>query len=212
MGFPDRFQQGDLACFLGDPGQAGRWYEPLLSGFREFGMTNSRRQAMSLAQMGHESTLFTVLEEDLSYSPGRLMEVWPARFRSYAQAVEYARDPQKLGNLVYGGRLGNTAPGDGYRFRGRGLIQLTGRANYAAAGKALGLPLLQNPDLLLQPVNAARAACWFVSTRRLLGISWLTYADWGNLTVCTRLINGGALGLENRKTLYDRAKACLQVP
>lgn len=210
-GDPNRFEIGDLACFLGDQNRAGLWYQPLLAGFREFGFTNARRQAMALAQMGQESGLFTVLEENLNYSVGRLMEVWPTRFCDYATAQKYAYNPEALANLVYGSRLGNRFVGDGWNFRGRGPIQITGRGMYEQAGLALKLPLVQKPELLLSPEHGSRASLWFLSRRYYVGINWLTWADWGNLTVCTRLVNGGTIGIEGRRALLARARQCLQM-
>ena len=131
---------------------------------RRHGITTDRgRLAMFLAQIGHESDGLTALEEKLSYSAARLMQVWPARFRTIAVAQTVAGRPQSLANLVYAGRMGNgpADSGDGWRYRGRGYIQLTGRANYRAVGRACGLDLEGDPDRAAAPGDALEAACGF---------------------------------------------------
>lgn len=111
-----------------------------------------------LAQLGHESNGLTHKEEGLSYSASRLTEIWPSRFPTLEVAKKYERNPEKLANFVYGGRMGNVNPGDGYKFRGRGYIQLTGRETYREIGKIAGLDLENDPDLAAKPENAVRIA------------------------------------------------------
>lgn len=180
-----------------------------------FNITSPVRLAAFLAQVGHESGELTRLLENLNYSAPALASTWPARFAEDPQArvktpnglaLRLQRQPEAIANAVYGGRMGNgpAASGDGWRFRGRGLMQLTGRANYAAAGADLGLDLVAHPELLEQPEHAAMAAAWFWASRGLNDL-----ADRGDFEGITRRINGGLTGLAERRALWERAKAVL---
>jgi putative chitinase len=146
------------------PERARAWVEPLNDILPHFQITTARRVAAFLAQCGHESAGFTQLAEDLDYSAHRLMQVWPSRFKTAEFAALYAHNPVKLGNFVYASRNGNghEDSGDGYTFRARGLIGLTGRGNYAATSQRLfgGPRLVQFPDHVAesQYVAAATAA------------------------------------------------------
>jgi putative chitinase len=115
-----------------------------------------------LAQIAHESNECRSLEEDLRYTAETLVQMWPRHFPTLAEAQAYERNPEKLGNYVYANRMGNGPPEscDGYRYRGRGLIRIVGRANYASAGAALGVDLERQPESLLEPRNAALSAAW----------------------------------------------------
>jgi len=117
--------------------------------------------------------------------------------------LNYARNPEKIGNRVYANRMGNgdEASGDGFRFRGRGLIQITGKDNYTACGKALGKDLIQNPGYLETPDGAAMSAAWFWNSRKLN-----VPADLGDIVKMTKLINGGTIGLADRQDLYENCK------
>ena len=133
---------------------------------------------------------------------GAVMAVWPKRFPTEASALPYVADERKLANFVYAGRLGNgnAASGDVFKFRGRGIIQVTGRSNYASAGVALGLKLVEDPDLLLVPANAAMSAAWYWSSRGLnaLADDRTDDNDLEDFTEITRRINGGTVGLKDR--------------
>lgn len=164
------------------------------------------RQAAFLAQVGHESGQLRRLVENLNYSAEALVRTWPSRFTEQ-NAGAYVRQPEKIANRVYGGRMGNgpEASGDGWRYRGRGLIQLTGRDNYRAASQALGLSLLENPELLEQPEHAAQSAAWWWATH---GLNEL--ADAGRFSDIGSIINTGQPGrvphgAADRKALYDLA-------
>jgi len=174
----------------------------------EFGIDTPARQAMFLAQVGHESGALSRLVENLNYSVEGLMRTWPQRFPTPEAAMPYARQPERIANFVYAGRLGNgpETSGDGWRYRGRGLIQITGRANYTDAGKALGLDLVAAPDLLLMPAAACRSAGWFWAARDINGP-----ADALDIVTVTRRINGGLNGLDDRKARYRRACQALGV-
>lgn len=143
-----------------------------------------------LGQVLHESAMLERIEEGLSYSAQRLMAVWPRRFPTLDVAQAYERNPEALANFVYGGRMGNTQPGDGWRFRGRGLIQVTGRDNYAMLAVRMGLPLLADPDMLLQPRVALDAAIiWWERS--------VPDAFIGDPLKVRKAVNGGTVGLED---------------
>lgn len=157
------------------------------------GITTRLRLAHWLAQLAHESALIPV-EESLYYSrPERLMQVWPSRFPSLAMALPWVRNPVGLGNKVYGGRLGN-ALGEGYLYRGRGLIQLTGKNNYARYGRLAGVDLVKNPSLLCDPRVSALVAGLFWQAN---GCNEL--ADKNDVLAITKRINGGITGLSHRR-------------
>lgn len=168
------------------------------------------RMAAFLAQIGHESGQLRVLVENLNYSADALVRTWPARFTADT-APAYARQPEKIANRVYGGRMGNgpETSGDGWRYRGRGLIQLTGRDNYRASGAELGLPLEDQPELLEQADHAAQSAAWWWAKH---GLNEL--ADAGRIQDIGSIINIGKPGrvphgAAERKALYDIAMRVL---
>lgn len=186
---------------------AETWHQPFEAAMAERDITTPPRIACFLAQVGHESGNLSHVEENLNYGAQRLMAVWPKRFPTFEAAHYYEHSPERLGNLVYAGRMGNGPfeSGDGFRYRGRGPVQLTGRENYERAGIALNLPLVEQPDLLLQPVNGARAAAWFWEDR---GLNVL--ADALDVEGITRHINGGTLGLAERQERTGRALRLLE--
>lgn len=164
------------------------------------------RLTMWTAHIVHESAGLRVFEEDLRYSAERLREMWPKRFPSWDIARQYAGTPEAIANFVYSDRNGNgpAASGDGWRFRGRGPIQITGRANYRAAGVALGQPLEDEPELLLDPEIGALSAAWYWADH---GCNAL--ADLGLFGDVTRAINGALTGLEARSALLLRCRKVL---
>ncbi len=181
---------------------------PLGVACKRFDILTRLRLAHFVAQLGHESQGFKRVEENLNYTAPRLREVFGERFATNAMAEPYARNPEALANLVYGGRMGNgpLASGDGWSYRGRGLIQLTGRANYRAAGAALGIPLEADPDQARSPWNACLIAGWFWSMRKCNAEADLGEAG---LAAVTKKINGGRHGIEDRADRYERALAAL---
>lgn len=179
--------------------QAGVFVPVLNVAMNKFAIVTRLRIAGFIAQIGHESGQLTRLVENLNYSAEGLMKTWPSRF-DLVRATAAARKPEQIANIVYAGRMGNSAPGDGWRYRGRGLIQVTGKTNYAACGEALGEDLINRPELLEQPQYAALSAAWFWSVNGLN-----TLADAGDLAKITRRINGGHNGQADRQALYDRA-------
>lgn len=179
------------------PGIETRWIEPIQTVFRRFNITGLDA-ALLLAHIGHESNDLRRLEENLNYTAQRLMQVWPSRFRTIEHAREFERNPEKLANAVYGGRMGNNSIGDGWRFRGRGPIQITGRDNYTRLARDTGTPALYNPDILITDMDAGiTSACWF----------WNTYVHSKTIEGSTRNINGGLNGLADREQRFNRAKA-----
>lgn len=196
---------------------AGGFVPALNRAMVRFDITSPVRQAAFIAQLGHESAQLTKLSESLYYKdPERIAQLFKYGFdlnqngRVDPAEVEFAkgyvRNSEKLANRVYGGRYGNgpEASGDGYRYRARGAIGITFRDNYRLCGKALGLPLVERPELLEQPENAALSAAWFWWDR---GLNEL--ADAGLFDRITRVINGGNNGEDERRALWVKAKGVL---
>jgi putative chitinase len=175
-------------------GIEGKWLEPLLETFEKYEINTPKRQACFIGQVMHESGGFKHLVENLNYSAKGLVSTWPSRFPTLEYAEEFARNPEKIANKVYSGRMGNTEEGDGARYIGRGLIQLTGKENYANCGLGLGVDLLGNPDWLSDPKYAALSAGWFWNKKNLN-----QYADINDIETMTKRINGGSIGIEDRK-------------
>ena len=157
-----------------------------------------------LGNVLHESSMLERLEEGLYYkTPGRLMAIWPSRFPTLDSEVPYLRNPEALANKVYGGRMGNTEPGSGFRNRGSGLIQVTGADNLRAVQAATGIPVYDNPDLLRKPTVEALRVC----------IAWwegnVPDAVMGNGRLVRKVVNGGAIGLREVMALTDEARDAL---
>jgi putative chitinase len=180
------------------PSNIQKYTNSLDKAMLEFSINTSLRQRMFLSQVLHESGMLTASEENLNYSEQGLLKTFKKYF-DRSRAAKYARNPQRIANRVYANRMGNGSEdsGDGWRFRGRGLIQLTGRDNYIACGNELDVDLIKNPDYLLTPIGAARSAGWFWESRKLNRL-----ADLKDLETNTKIINGGFNGLEHRKSLY----------
>jgi putative chitinase len=191
---------------------ASAWVPPLNAAMDRFEIADDRRAAAFLAQIAQESGELCRLVENLNYSAGRLMQVWPKRFPTLKSARPYERNPEKLANYVYASRLGNgdQASGDGWRFRGRGLIQTTGRANYRSAGSALSLNLESQPELLEALDAAALSAAWFWKSHGLNELADSGGAgDEEDFETISIRINGGRAGLDARKAYWKKAKESL---
>ncbi len=175
---------------------------PLNKTLVDFDITTENRIAGFLAQAGHESAGFTVFKENLNYSAQGLLKVFPKYFKTLAEANACARQPQKIANIVYAGRMGNgpTSSGDGYMFRGRGAIQLTGRGAYTAFARDMGMTVEEAVAFCETAEGAMESAGWYWKSRRLN-----EYADAKNFIGLTKAINGGTNGLEDRKHLYEAA-------
>ncbi|EKN3596679.1 glycoside hydrolase family 19 protein [Yersinia enterocolitica] len=192
---------------------AARWIQPMTLAMKEFDITTPVQQAMFIAQVGHESASFTLLVESFNYSVNGLIATFGKRL-SADQASALGRltgeksvpvnRQRAIANLVYSGRMGNKAVDDGWKYRGRGLIQVTGLENYRACGTALKLDLISNPDQLLTDLNASRSAGWFWQSRKCG-----QYAD--DIQRVTQLINGGNNGISDRKARFELAKRELQL-
>jgi putative chitinase len=182
------------------------WVPALNETFARWGIATVRQQAAFIGQCAHECGNFRVLEENLNYRAATLMKLWPRRFPTLEVASQYGGNPKKIANMVYANRMGNRdeASGDGYRFRGRGCIQLTGHANYFHAGTALGVDLVMEPELVATPKYAALTAGWFWATHDCNRL-----AEAGDWTALTKKINGGTIGLEDRKKHINHALAVL---
>ncbi len=157
-----------------------------------------------LGQVLHESAMLERLEEGLYYkTPGRLMATWPTRFKSYADELPYLRNPEALANKVYGGRMGNANPGDGWRNRGGGLIQVTGADNLRALQKATGIPVYDDPSMLrkVSPVALRVVIAWWEGA--------VPDSIMGDVRKVTRAVNGGAIGLAHRIALTDESRNAL---
>ena len=183
-----------------------KWVDPLNDTFAKFGISTPRQQAAFIGHCGHECGNFRILEENLNYRAATLMKLWPKRFPTLEFANQYAGNPKKIANMVYSNRMGNRdeASGDGYRFRGRGCIQLTGHSNYFHAGKALGVDFVMEPDLVASPKYAALTAGFFWSTHDCNRL-----AEAGDWTALTKKINGGTIGLSDRIKHTEEALAVL---
>ena len=177
------------------PSKAGEWIDAINETFEKFDISTPERQACFLGQCAHESGGFTALSENLNYSAASLCRVWPKRFPTITDGQICERNPEKIANRVYASRMGNgdEESGEGYAYRGRGLIQLTGKSNYEACGKALDVDLIENPDLVATPQYAALSAGWFWNKNKLNA-----YADKGDMEGLTKKINGGTHGIEDR--------------
>lgn len=186
---------------------AKRFEQPLRDTCARFEIDTVKRLAAFLAQVGHESAGLSRTVENLNYSAQGLLRTWPSRFDERTAAA-YARKPEAIADKVYGGRMGNTESGDGWKYRGRGLIQVTGRAGYEAITEILlGLTppdavpdFVRQPELLEQPQWAAMSAGAFWHDHELNDL-----ADRGEMDRMTRVINGGHNGLADRKARYSRA-------
>jgi putative chitinase len=181
-------------------GIEGKWFEPLQETFEKYQINTPKRQACFIGQCMHESGGFKHLKENLNYSAKALMNTWPSRFPDADTAEKFERQPEKIANKVYSGRMGNTENGDGAKYIGRGLIQLTGKDNYKAFGDAIGEDLVANPELVEEPRYAALSAGWFWNKRGLNAL-----ADAMDVTTMTIRINGGKIGIDDRIAKINKA-------
>lgn len=183
------------------------WYEAMVKIFPKYGIDTPNRIAGFCAQCGHESLNFTVLEENLNYKAATLEKLFSKYFsKAGRNAAEYEKKPEKIANVIYASRMGNgdTASGEGYKFRGRGIIQLTGKDNYTNFGKSIG----KTPDEVVEYVKtldgALESACWYWNSRNLNAA-----CDANDIVKMTKLVNGGTIGLDDRKKHYEHNLAVL---
>ena len=211
MSFTFNFTEDHLREILKGNREISEWYRAMVAILPKWGINTPQRVAAFLAQTAHESRNFTVLEENLNYSWRGLRQVFGRYFPTDALAREYERKPEKIANRVYNdanrtssGALGNTQPGDGWRFRGRGIIQLTGRNNYTAFANAVGKSLDETIAYLQTKEGALESAAWFWSRRNIN-----QPADAGRIDEVSRLVNGGTIGLTERRNHYNHALTVL---
>jgi putative chitinase len=199
---------------------AERWLPHVQGALARFGINTPMQVAAWIAQCAHESAGFKTLTENLNYSADTMAVVWPSRFavlgpdkkpvkvKGKNQPNKFAlalhRQPEMIANTVYANRManGNIESGEGWKYRGRGLKQLTGKDNYTRCGQGLNMDLVGNPDLLLTPEGASLSAAWFWSTNKCGPI-----ADSGDFVALTKKINGGTIGLEDRQKRYNAVLA-----
>jgi putative chitinase len=181
------------------------WHHALSQLLPDYDINTPNRIAAFVAQCAHESGGFMVLKENLNYKAATLRKIFPKYFPNDQIAQEYASKPNKqvaIASKVYANRMGNgdEASQEGYKFCGRGLIQLTGRSNYQAFADSLEMNIDDVPEYLATFEGAAQSACWFWETNKLN-----QWADAGDILTLTKRINGGTIGLEDRKKHYDHA-------
>lgn len=207
------------ACTKSSAKNAATYLPFLQTACKTYDITSPLRCAAFLAQIAHESARLSVIEENLNYSAIGLAATWPSRFASRdsngnyrkskdgrnvpnTQALNLHRKPELIANSVYSNRMGNgdVSSGDGWKYRGRGLKQITGRVNYSSCSVDLREDFIQRPDLLLTPLYASLSAGWFWNKNQLNNL-----ADSGDFTAITKVINGGTLGLEQRTAFYQES-------
>jgi len=202
MSFTFEFTPEKLAACIRNP-SVGDWYETIVNVLPEYEINNAERVAMWLAQMGHESGDFKSLSENLNYGAKGLMGTWPRYFSTEAVANQYARKPEMIANRAYASRMGNgpEESGEGWKFRGRGIIQITGKSNYTQCSQTLygdANILLEQPEILCEIDGAVRSACWFWNSRNLNSLS-----DAHDVLGVTKKINGGTHGLDDRTKRWN---------
>jgi putative chitinase len=182
------------------------WHDALSKLLPDYEINTIQRIAAFIAQCSHESAGFTAIQENLNYRAESLMRVWPKYFPTIDIANAYAHKPEMIANRAYANRMGNgdEMSGDGWRYCGRGLIQLTGKSNYKAFADSLDMNINEVPEYLATFEGASQSACWFWENNNLN-----RFADNGDILGLTKAINGGTLGLEDRKAHYQHAISIL---
>ena len=185
-----------------------QWHAALAQLLPDYEINTPQRIAAFIAQCAHESGGFTALKENLNYRAATLRKIFPKYFPTDEMAQQYAGKQEAIANLVYANRMGNGGPetGDGYRYSGKGLIQLTGKDNYTWFAASLGITVEEAAEYLQTFEGAAQSACWFWETNQLN-----QWADKGDILTLTKRINGGTIGLEDRIKHYEHALHVLGV-
>jgi putative chitinase len=194
--------QEQLAELIPTNHYVDHWHHALEQALPDYDINTPRRVAAFVAQCAHESGNFVFLQENLNYKAESLMRVWPKYFKDLGTAQRYAHNPERIANRAYANRMGNGSEdsGDGWRFCGRGLIQLTGRSNYQAFADSIETDINDIPHYLATFEGAVQSACWFWESNNLN-----KWADMGDITTLTKKINGGTLGLDDRMKHYSHA-------
>lgn len=206
-GFDFDFTVEKLAQIVTNNPYIEQWHEALSKILPEYDIHTVPRVAAFIAQTAHESGGYKALKENLNYRAETLMKVWPRYFPNMEIASQYAHKQEAIANRAYGGRMGNgdEASGDGFRYCGRGLIQLTGKQNYTKFAESIETPVEDIPEFLATFEGAIQSGCWFWETNNLN-----QYADNGDILTMTKRINGGTLGLEDRIKHYNHAMHVLE--
>jgi putative chitinase len=196
-----KLTQTQLTAIIGNNPYAEHWCEALNNILPDYDINTPQRVGSFLAQCAHESGGFTALHENLNYRAETLSKVWPKYFPADV-AAHYAHNQEAIANRAYANRMGNgdEASGDGFRYCGRGLIQLTGKDNYQAFADSLQMAVEDVPAFLQTFEGAIQSACWFWESNNLN-----QFADSGDIKTMTKRINGGTLGLEDRMMHYNKA-------
>ena len=206
MSFDFNFTKEKLAGCISNP-RISDWYDTLVRILPAYAINTQPRVAAWLAQTGHESGDFRSLVENLNYRAQALVATWPRHFPTMDIANQYHRMPERIANRAYANRMGNgpESSGDGWKYRGRGLIQVTGKTNYTNCSLALygDTTLVNQPEFLESMDGAVRSACWYWNSRDLN-----LDADRLNIDTISRKVNGGTKGLEDRQARYQR---CMRV-
>lgn len=207
MSFEFEFTKEKLGQIIPGNPYLDHWFEALSEILPEYDINTVPRVAAFLAQTAHESGGYKALKENLNYRAVTLRKVFPKYFPTDELANQYAGKQEMIANRVYGNRMGNgdEASGDGYRYCGRGLIQLTGKQNYQAFAESIETPVEELPEYLATFEGAIQSACWFWETNNLN-----QYADKNDILTMTKRINGGTIGLEDRIKHYNHAMHVLQ--
>lgn len=194
--------QVQLQQFLPTNPHVEHWFEALAKVLPDYDITSVQRIAAFLGQTYVESAAYTAIQENLNYKAESLCRVWPSHFPNMEVANQYAHNPEMIANRAYAGRMGNgpEESGDGWKFCGRGLIQITGRTNYSTFADSISTPVDEMPEYLGTFEGSVQSACWFWETHNLN-----QFADTGDIKTMTHIINGGYLGLEERQQHYNRA-------
>jgi putative chitinase len=206
MSFKFKFTKEQLAALIPGNKKVDEWYDALVDILPKYDITTEARVAGFIAQCAHESGNFMTLEENLNYREETLLKIFGRYFGpGKRDAKEYARNPEKIANYVYmdefrSSKMGNVKEGDGWRFRGRGLKQLTGRENYTNFGKSVNMTAEQAADYVATEKGAIESACWFWNAKKLNAV-----ADTGDVVKMTKIINGGDIGLADRQSRYKKA-------
>ena len=205
MSFTFDFTEDKFAQLISH--NTAEWYQALINNLPLYEINTPERVAAFIAQCAHESGGFKRLKENLNYKWESLRRVFPKYFPTDDVAQEYAHKPEQIANRIYGSRMGNgdESSGDGFRYCGRGLIQLTGRNNYTKFAESIGMAVEEVPQLLETYDGAVKSACWFWSSNNLN-----QWADAGDILTMTKRINGGTIGLEDRIKHYNHAMEVLQ--
>ncbi len=205
--FNFNFTQAQLAQIIPGNAYASTWHDTLAMILPDYDINTIPRVAAFLAQTAHESNNYIALKENLNYRAESLVRVWPRSFPNLTVANQYAHNQAAIANRTYSNRMGNGSEesGDGFRYSGRGLIQLTGKNNYQAFADSIDSPIEDMPEYLATFEGAVQSACWYWSSNGLN-----TFADNGDILGLTKRINGGVIGLIDRTNRYKQAIEILQ--